>query len=216
MSSRRPLVAASLVAASLLVSLAGVAQAHVVKQFGPYTIALGWLHEPTYLGVENAVQAIVTDSSGKPVTDLTNEELKVVVSAAGKQSAALPLQPSFDPDTGLGTPGEYLASIIPTLPGDYTFHLSGTIHGTAVDETVTSSDQTFDPVTTGASVEFPVTLPAAAELNTGLQRATTRAEDAQTAAQQALVVGGVLGGLGVLLGLAGIAFGLRANRRHAA
>jgi hypothetical protein len=216
MSSRRPLVAASIIAASLLAGLAGAAQAHVVRQFGTYTIALGWLHEPTYLGVENAVQAIVTDASGKPVTDLTNEELKVVVSTAGKQSAALPLQPSFDPDTGLGTPGEYLASIIPTVPGDYTFHLSGTIHGTAVDETVTSSDQTFDPVTTGAGVEFPVTLPAAAELSTGLDRADSRAQSAQASAQTALLVGGVLGGLGVILGLAGIAVGLRAGRQRPA
>jgi hypothetical protein len=75
--------------------------------------------------------------SGKPVNDLQPGDLQVVVSTAGQQTAALPLQPSFDPDTGLGTPGEYTASLIPTQVGDYTFHLSGSIHGQAVDETAT-------------------------------------------------------------------------------
>ena len=174
--------------AALLLALvvSATASAHVVKQFGTYSVAMGWLHEPTYVGVENSVQVIVKDSAGKPVNDLQPGDLQVVVSTAGQQTAALPLQPSFDPDTGLGTPGEYTASLIPTQVGDYTFHLSGSIHGQAVDETATSSDQTFDSVTAGTDVQFPVKLPAMGDLSTLIQRVDGRApKTAATQAQQA-------------------------------
>lgn len=217
--------------AALLLSLvvSSAVSAHVVKQFGTYSVAMGWLHEPTYVGVENAVQVIVKDAGGNPVNDLAPGDLNVVVSTAGQQTAALPLQPSFDPDTGLGTPGEYTASLIPTQVGDYTFHLTGSIHGTAVDETSTSSDQTFDSVTAGTDVQFPVKEPAIGDVSTLVQRVDGRATSAQSAASaaqqaatnaandasRALIVGSAVGGLGVLLGLAGLFVGLRASRRRA-
>jgi hypothetical protein len=223
--------------AALLLALASssIASAHVVKQFGSYSVAMGWLHEPTYVGVENAVQVIAKDGSGNPVNDLQPGDLQVVVSTAGQQTAALPLQPSFDPDTGLGTPGEYTASLIPTQVGDYTFHISGSIHGQAVDETATSSDQTFDSVTAGTDVQFPVKLPALGDLSTLIQRVDGRVAAEQTSAAQgqqavteaqhaasqasdnanrALLVGVLVGGLGVLLGLAGLIIGIRVSRRR--
>ena len=217
------------VALMLALILASTASAHVVKQFGTYSVAMGWLHEPTYAGVENAVQVVVKDAAGQPVDDLQPGDLTVVASTAGQQTAALPLQPSFDPDTGQGTPGEYDAVLTPTEVGDYTFHLAGSIHGQTVDETATSSDQTFDPVTDGTAAQFPVKLPAVGDLSTLIQRVDGRATSANTAAaaaQQAastasndarfaLVAGLSVGGLGVLLGLAGLIFGLRATRRRA-
>jgi hypothetical protein len=227
----------------LALVVSSTASAHVVKQFGTYSVAMGWLREPTYVGVQNSVQVIVKDAAGKPVDDLQPGDLQVVVSTAGQQTAALPLQPSFDPDTGLGTPGEYTASLIPTQVGDYTFHLTGSIHGQAVDETATSSDQTFNSVTAGTEVQFPVKLPALGDLSTLIQRvdgrvttantAATQAQQAATQAQQAvataqqaanqasdnanraLLAGALVGGLGVLLGLAGLIVGLRASRRRA-
>jgi hypothetical protein len=230
------------VGAALLLVLAfsSAASAHVVKPFGTYSVALGWLHEPAYVGVENAVQVVVKDKDGKSVDDLESGDLKVVIAAGGQQTAALPLDPSFDEDTGLGTPGEYYAVIIPTQVGDYTFHLSGSIHGLAVDESVTSSEQTFDSVTTGADQQFPVKLPAVTDLSTLVGRVDGRASGASTAATQAqqaagtasvdatqagqtagraaddagraLLVGSVVGGLGVALGLAGLLVGLFAVR----
>ncbi len=219
------------VGAALVLSLstAAVATAHVVKNFGPYSVALGWMTEPTYVGSPNAVVAIVKDKDGKAVNDLASGDLKVVVSAAGQSTAALPLNPSYDPDTGLGTPGQYAASLTPTEVGDYTFHLSGSIHGQAVDETATSSDQTFNSVTSGSDVQFPVKEPALGDVAALAQRVDTRAASAQTAAtsaqdaanrasdhaNRALLVGVVVGGLGVLIGLAGLAVALRASRRRA-
>ena len=237
-------VGGTAIGAAIILALAvsSTVSAHVVKQFGSYSVAMGWLHEPTYVGVENSVQIIVKDVAGTPVNDLQPGDLQVVVSTAGQQTAALPLQPSFDPDTGLGTPGEYTASIIPTQVGDYTFHLSGSIHGQAVDETVTSSDQTFNSVTAGTDVQFPLKLPALGDLSTLIGRVDGRAATANTAATQAqqaamlaqktvtqaqqaasqasdnanraLLAGILVGGLGVLLGLAGLIVGLRASRRR--
>ena len=169
------------VAATLVLSCAVVASAHVVKQVGAYTVALGWQHEPTYIGELNAVEVFVTDSTGAPVTDLTPDDLKVTVTFGGQDSDPLPLLPTYDADTGLGTKGEYLAPIIPTAPGDYTFHLVGTIHDQAVDETATSGDSTFASAESPTSIEFPATLPTIGELVTRLDRIEARIAGASPA-----------------------------------
>jgi hypothetical protein len=241
-------------AAILAIAASGIASAHIVKQFGSYSIALGWLTEPTFVGEPNAVVAIVTDASGKPVNDLSSGDLTVTVAAGGQTSAVLPLDPSYDPDTGFGTQGLYFTDVIPTQPGDYTFHLAGKIHGTPVDETATSSDTTFNAVVDPASVQFPVKVPTTTEISTkvdklgtrvqtaadaasaaasaigsatdaanaasaGVKSATDAAAAAQTAAtnaasqaSQALLVGGLVGGLGVLFGLVGIVLAIRARK----
>ena len=183
--SRRALAPAGLVAGLLLVALAGTVQAHIVKSFGAYTVALGWVHEPTYVGQLNAVQAFVTDSKGKPVNDLAAGDLKVIVTAGGQDSASLELAPTYDADTGLGTPGDYEAPIVPTIPGDYTFHLSGTIHGIAVDETATSSESTFNSAADSTSIDFPAKLPSLSDIATRLDRIDARASAVPSAAPAA-------------------------------
>ena len=216
---RRSFAVAASGAAILAILVAGLTSAHVVNQFGPYSIALGWLHEPAYVGADNAVQVIIKDASGKPVDDVPASDLGVTVAAGGQTSAVLPLNASSDPDTGLGTPGEYTAHLTPTIPGDYTFHLAGTVHGTAVDETVSSSDTTFDAVQDQAAAEFPAQIPSTTDLSGKVDRldgritaAQAAVTDASDAASRALLVGVTLGGLGVVLGLAGIVLALRARK----
>jgi hypothetical protein len=225
--------------------VAGVADAHIVKTFGKYTVALGWVHEPTYVGEQNAVQVVIKDAAGKAVTDLNDGDLKVTVSVGGKTSDPLDLLNTFDPDTGLGIPGDYEAPLIPTAPGDYTFHLSGTIDGTAVDETATSSDATFNSVVDATGIQFPNQLPALTDIITRLDRIDTRlaaspapssgapapstgpvdnaavdaasaaAASAQSAANNALLVGGAIGAAGVIIGLAALAMAMRGRRPSA-
>jgi hypothetical protein len=171
--SRR--VGAALVAATFaLLLVAGVADAHIVKTFGKYTVALGWVHEPTYVGEQNAVQVVIKDAAGKAVTDLNDGDLKVTVGVGGQTSDPLPLLNTFDPDTGLGVAGDYEAPLIPTAPGDYTFHLSGTIDGTPVDETATSSDSTFNSVIDATGIQFPNQLPVLTDIITRLDRIDAR------------------------------------------
>jgi hypothetical protein len=202
---------------AVLVSLlvASVATAHVVKQAGPYTLEIGWQHEPTYVGEANGVQVIIHDADDQPITDLATDDLKVVVSTGDQQTGELTFEPGFDLAEGDGNPGEYNAPIMPTAPGDYTFHLTGAIHGEAVDISVTSSDETFDTVRGTSDIQFPVKLPAVPDLVTRLDRVDARlasAEGAQAAADRALLVGGGLGLLGVLVGAAALFLARRAAR----
>ncbi|HLX35127.1 MAG TPA: hypothetical protein VKR30_07785 [Candidatus Limnocylindrales bacterium] len=230
----RPRLAAILAAAACLsLLLAGTAQAHIVKTFGGYTVALGWKVEPTYVGIPNAVQVIVTDSKGKAVTDIPDGDLTVVVSLSGQSSAALPLNNAFDSDTGLGIPGDYEASLDPTVPGDYTFHLNGKIHGVAVDETATASDSTFNSVVDGSSVDFPTKLPSISDVATAVSRlearasaapaassgpdvaamaqaAQTAASDAASAAASAQAQASTALQVGILVGAVGIVVGVAA------
>jgi hypothetical protein len=181
----RSLVVALGGGAILAVGLAGIAGAHVVQQFGPYSLAIGWLHEPAYVGLDNAVQVIVKDPKGASVDDVPGSDFTVTVSTADQSTAALPLNASFDPDTGLGVPGEYTAHIIPTVPGGYTFHVVGTIHGTKVDQSFTSSETTFDTVQGQADAQFPVKVPSGTELSTRVDRIDARVQAAQAAADGA-------------------------------
>jgi len=211
--ARGAIAATCAVLLSLLV--ASVVTAHVVKQAGPYTLEIGWQHEPTYVGEANGVQVIIHDADDQPITDLATDDLKVVVSTGDQQTGELTFEPGFDLAEGDGNPGEYNAPIMPTAPGDYTFHLTGAIHGEAVDITVTSSDETFDTVRGTNDIQFPAKLPAVPDLVTRLDRVDARltsAEGAQAAADRALLVGGGLGLLGVLVGAAALLVARRAAR----
>ena len=216
MSNLRTRGAISATCAVLLgLLVASAATAHVVKRAGPYTLEIGWQHEPTYVGEANGVQVIIRDADDQPITDLATDDLKVVVSTGDQQTGELTFEPGFDLAEGDGNPGEYNAPIMPTAPGDYTFHLTGAIHGEAVDINVTPSDETFDTVRGTSDIQFPAKLPAVPDLVTRLDRVDARlasAEGAQAAADRALLVGGGLGLLGVLVGVAALLVARRAAR----
>jgi hypothetical protein len=170
---------------------------------------------------------IIHDADDKPINDLKADDLKVVVSTGGQQSSELAFEPGFDPVELEGPLGEYDAAIVPTAPGDYTFHVTGSIHGQVVDVTVTSGDETFDAVKGTTDIEFPIKLPALPEVVNRLDRidariasaqasvdaAAVHASDARQAADRALLVGGGIGVVGIVLGAAGVLLALRATRR---
>jgi hypothetical protein len=227
------LALASIGVAALALAIPVGALAHTVKHAGSYTLEIGWKTEPTYVASPNAVSVTITDAAGKPVNDLGADDLNVVVSTANQPSPELSFEPGFDPEEMEGPLGEYDAAIVPTAPGDYTFRITGTVHGTNVDITVTSGDETFNAVVESTNLQFPAKLPSVAEVATHLDRidariealptagpssglsdalaaATTAASDAKAAANQALLVGGGLAVIGILLGLAGIVMARRA------
>lgn len=221
-------VLVTFIAVSLALLAAGLAEAHTVKQIGPVKLEIGWQHEPTYVGEANGVQVIVADVSDQPITDLTTDDIKVVVSTGGQQSGELTFDPAFDLAEGDGPLGQYNAPIMPTEPGDYTFHITGSIHGQIVDVTVTSGPDTFDTVRGTTDIQFPTKLPTVTEIVTRLDRIDARlanpgptqaavdaaqksATDAQHAADRALLIGGGIGLAGLLVG----AWSLYAGRRRA-
>src|SRR5205807_2284822 len=179
--TRRALIPAAVMAgATLALTAVSTASAHVIQQFGAYSIAIGWLHEPTFASQQNAVQTLVKDAKGNPVDDLAGGDLKVQIVFGSQMSDTMPLNPTFDPDTGLGARGEYDATFTPTAPGDYTFHLTGNVHGTNVDQSFTSSDKTFDTVKDPTTIQFPAKVPAAADLSARIDRITPRLNDARS------------------------------------
>jgi hypothetical protein len=209
-TARRRAAAAVAAGLALVVLAAAPASAHVTKKEGSYTIAIGWQHEPTYTGQLNAVQLFVHDDKGAAVDD-AGDQLKVVVSTNGQKSQPFAFAASFDPDSGEGNHGEYDATITPTRPGTYTFTLTGSIKGQAVNDSFTSSDNTFEDVKDPSQIEFPVSDPTPGQLAANATRLSSRvakAKDSATTATTLAVVGIIVA---VVLG--GVAIGLGARRR---
>ncbi len=229
---------AGIVPAALLASLALVpaASAHEGTEVGDYLVKVGWLIEPAYVGQPNAVQiTIVHHADAKPVIDLAADALTVVVSTAGTDSPALALEPAFDNIEMTGPLGEYDAALVPTAPGDYGFHVTGSIHGTAVDLTLASGAETFDPVVSSTDLQFPAKVPDMGEVATRLDRidgriqalqptalgsdalaaaqaAAAAATSAANTANQALLIGSLLGGAGLVLAAIALWLTMRARR----
>lgn len=198
------LLALSAIVAGALLTTVVPASAHERRNVGAYQFVVGWKVEPAFSDVSNAVQIFVRDGSGQPVT-LGADDLKVEVLQGGQRSDTLPLKSVFN------SPGEYNAPMLPTRPGTYTFHFTGTIGGQKVDESFTSSDHTFNDMQNAANIQFPAKDPSRGEIAQNIarndQRAQSRMEDLQaqlTRAQQAADDDRWLAIAGISLGVIGI------------
>ncbi len=165
--------------------------------------------EPAYEGEKNGVDLRVADEDGEPVEGL-EETLQVEVRVAhGDASMTLPLRAVF------GQPGRYTADFVPTQAGAYLFRFFGTLAGTDVDETFTSEVDSFSSVAPIADLQFPVQVAGGRELQAALTGAVASAADADDAARAAQTRANLALGIGVLgvpVGAAGLAFGLRRSR----
>jgi len=193
--------------AGLLLSDASPALAHEHRTVGSVVMTVGWGDEPTYTGFKNSVQLILADKAGKPITDLT-DTLKVEARFGSQTSGPLDIERVFG--RTYGRPGDYRAQIVPTRPGTYSFHFTGTVGKQKIDETFTSSDKTFDNVQDAAAIEFPVKDPSIADLSGRLERIGPRVDAAGAAAARANTTGTI----GVAAGVLGIVIGLGAARRR--
>src|SRR5215472_17380281 len=61
-------VGAFLLALTAALAVPAAASAHTIQPAGAYRLAIGWQHEPAYVGIENAVQVLVTGPDGKAYT----------------------------------------------------------------------------------------------------------------------------------------------------
>lgn len=182
--------ALSIVLAAILAS--SEVQAHEQRQVGEYTFTVGFLTEPAIVEEPNGLDLRVARGEGDaamPVEGLANT-LQAEVSFGG-ESMALELEPAF------GQPGAYQAHFIPTAEGAYTFHITGTIEGTNVDESFTSGPETFAEVSGRESMSFPEDVAPVGQV-------ADEASDASSAASTALIVAIV----GVVVGVAGIIVGV--------
>ena len=180
---------------TLLVGI-GVASAHEQRDVGEYTFTVGFLEEPVFTGQKSGLDLRVARGD-EPVEGL-EETLQAEVSFGG-QGRDLEISPVF------GEPGAYRSVFFPTAAGPYSFHITGDIEGTAIDETFSSGPDTFGEVEDVAGGQFPIQYPATGDV----------ARDAEAGANAATTatIGLVLGGAGLLVGL--VALGLTIARRRA-
>jgi hypothetical protein len=167
--SMRAMFAASVSVALVLLG-AAPALAHEGRRLGDLEMEVGWGTEPAYAGEVNSVQILLVHDE-KPVVDL-GDTLDVEVTF-GDQTQSFGLEPFFEQGE-FGTPGDYRAWLIPTTPGQYSFHFTGTIDGEDVDETFTSGPKTFSDVENPQAVEFPVQQPSTGELAERIDRVEPR------------------------------------------
>jgi hypothetical protein len=201
---KRTATVAAVLAVVLVPLLAAPALAHGEHKVANYNVEVGFGTEPAYAGVTNSVQLIITNN-GQPVTDAKG--LKVAVSTGDAEPKPFPLGPYFGDDWG--TKGDYRAFFIPTTPGAYTFHVTGTLGGKKVDESYTSGKDGFDEVTDPAEVQYPAAEPSGSQLTTRLDRETDRLNAALAAqreqvddqvadARRLATIGVVVGAVGLL------------------
>jgi hypothetical protein len=208
--SMRPMLTSAL-ALGLLLLGAAPAIAHEARAIGNLDVEVGWGTEPAYSGEVNSFQLLLTQN-GKPVTDL-GDTLDVEVTF-GDQTQNFTIEPFFE-EGEFGTPGDYRAWLIPTAPGQYSFHFTGTVNGQDVDETFTSGPKTFDDIENPQSVEFPVQQPSTGELAERIDRVEPRLAnaigdvqaDVQTTADDASsaktigLIGLVVGAIGLIVAI---------------
>jgi hypothetical protein len=190
--------------------VAASAHEHRHVSNGKYSFTVGWGDEPAYSGFKNSVSLAIEDASEKPVTDVT-DTVKVEVSS-GTQKTTLTMEPNFKVGS-YGDPGDYRAWMVPTRPGTYTFHFTGTIHGDAIDETFKSSETTFDDIKAASEVEFPAKDPTTGELAQRLERAEARASASAKKAKDDAGTARTVGIVGIAVGALGLAMALAARSR---
>lgn len=118
-----------------------------------YTFVVGFLAEPAYAGQQNAMDLRIstidpTGGTNSQPVEGAEKSLKAEV-MYGDQSMPLTIEPVYNQK------GSYKGIFFPTVPGDYSFHITGTLDGTPIDETFKTSDGKFGPVEDPAPLMFP-------------------------------------------------------------
>ena len=118
--------AAGLIAFLALILSFQLVLAHETVTIGDYELEIGWVDEPAVAGQKNAILVnVLNTSTGQPVEDVSALTVTILY---GGQEKELTLQP-----LGEDTPGQFMAPILPTIPGQYTILLGGQLGDTAVD-----------------------------------------------------------------------------------
>jgi hypothetical protein len=182
-------VAAVAVVVSSFAINTNIALGHERRAVGQYTFVVGWINEPSYVGLLNSLDLTVTETNGGKAVEGLDKTLKADLTFGGSsQAQPLTLAARF------GLPGKYSGYVVPTKVGDYTFHITGTVGTMNVDEKFESGPGRFGSIESTDALQYPAKVVSNSDL-------TARLDQLQT-----LVIAGiVLGGLALLATVAGIA-----------
>jgi hypothetical protein len=187
-----------LFACAVLVAFVAPVAAHDPRQVGDYEFIVGFIGEPVFTGQRSGLDLVVKRGD-TPIEGLEKTLTAQVIHGDARMD--LPLSPRD------GQAGAYESVFYPTAAGPYTFHIGGTVEGVAIDESFTSSAQGFSEVEEATAGQFPIQVPAPADL------AADAKAGRDAAAVMPLALG--LGAAGALLGLLALGVAL-AGRRHGA
>jgi hypothetical protein len=183
---------ATLAAAAVIVSsfaiTTNVALGHERRAVGPYTFVVGWINEPSYVGLLNSLDLTVTETNGGKAVEGLEKTLKADLTFGGSATPQpLTLAARF------GLPGKYSGYVVPTKTGDYTFHITGTVGTMNVDEKFESGPGRFGSIESTDPLQYPQKLVSNADL-------AARLDSIQT-----LVIAGiVIAGVALLLAAGGL------------
>jgi hypothetical protein len=169
-----------------------IALGHERRAVGPYTFVVGWLNEPAYVNLLNSLDLTVTETSGGKAVEGLEKTLTVDLIFGSTTPQPLVIAARF------GMPGHYAGYVMPTKVGDYTFHITGTVGTTKVDEKFESGPGRFGSIESTDPLQYPQKVVSNSDL-------AARLDQLQT-----LVIAGiVLGGLALLASAAGLVVGRR-------
>lgn len=206
-----------------MLGAAGDASAHEQRTVGNYAFEVGFAEEPALVNQLNGVflnvqffEGGVPEAGegeevegGEPVLGL-DESLTVELIVGG---GAAKKEISFEPIEG--EPGSYVAAFLPTVTGDYTFHIFGEIEGTEIDESFESGPGRFDSVEPLDEVAFPEAPANDASVAKSLQELQAKVDSLDGAGSSSDSTARALGVIGIVAGLAGVgAGGFAAMRRR--
>jgi hypothetical protein len=143
--NKKLFVSACLMALIALLASYQIVLAHETITVGDYEIEIGWLNEPPVAGQQNAIAVNVSNTGGGEAQPVEDISALVVGISYGEQSKALTLEPF-----GEDTPGQFVAPILPTVPGQYAVTFSGQLGDTPVDAQVEPEE-----VASADTLQFP-------------------------------------------------------------
>ena len=181
-------VAAVAVVVSSFAVNTNVALGHERRAVGTYTFVVGWINEPSYVNLLNSLDLTVTETAGGKAVEGLEKTLKAELTFGGSNTPQpLTLAARF------GLPGKYSGYVLPTKVGDYTFHITGTVGTTNVDEKFESGPGRFGSIESTDALQYPQKVVSNADL-------AARLDSIQT-----LVIAGiVVAGIAVLLSIGGL------------
>jgi hypothetical protein len=181
-------VAAFAIVVSSFAMSSNVALGHERRTVGPYTFVVGWINEPAYVNVMNSLDLTVTETTGGKAVEGLEKTLKADLTFGGLTTPQpLVIAARF------GLPGKYSGFVLPTRVGEYTFHITGAVGTTNIDEKFESGPGRFGAIESTDPLQFPQKLVSNADL-------AARLDQLQT-----LVIAGiVLGTIALLASAAGL------------
>jgi hypothetical protein len=211
------LPAVTLAALALMLGAVAGASAHEHRAVGNYELTIGFLNEPALLNEPNGLSLEVmffpdgvpteeeegthAEEEGEPVEGLEETLQAEVIVGGGANTKQLQLEAAF------GEPGAYEGMFIPTLAGDYTFHIFGEIDGTPVDESFDSGPETFSSVEGLEDLQFPNTVADPATLSSTVQELQTKVDSLDSGDSSSDSTARTLGVVGIVAGLLGLGAG---------